>query len=277
MSTSMRYSTLSGLAGAVAGLWLCGGGAAWAGGGADLASLQDLIGKADGSTGLCLLFGMTATPTNPNPCPQLPNITQAVLEVAALGNDVPVMIRAQNSITPQFSVDAGNATAVPTNIPVDNNTGLATLPLATTSPTVSDVLSTLTPLAFISQSSGAGQAAQPYNSSADTFLYAVGVSSFQQPGPGGLIDPDMVYFFFDDLSRTNQVFAKSKIVAKFSFPLAVLNKNGTESLVATTLQVKSTCSGGPSCLQAQVISGFGASTSNPIPASSARDKLCACL
>jgi hypothetical protein len=266
MRASIKASTISRISGAVAAVWACCGGPAWAGD-ADLGSLQTIIGDAAGTTGLCHMFGMTN-----NNCPQLPNITQAVLEVVALGNNLPEMVRAQTSIAPQFSVDAGNPAA---NIPIafDPNTGapIYGLPLATTTPSTSDVLATLTPLAFISQSSGAGQAAQPYDSSADTFLYAVGVTTQNTPG-----DPDTVYFFIDDLSRTGQNFNKGQIVTKFSLPLTKLKGDSTktpvvftgETTVMTTLQVMATCNGG--CLQAQVISGFGATPSTPstwIPAS----------
>jgi hypothetical protein len=231
MRVSIRSSTLSRITGAVAALWLYGGGAAWAGGGADLASLQNVI------NGLCVTFGMTA----PNACPQLPNITQAVLEVAALGNNLPEVARAQNAIPPQYSIDAGNLAAVPTNIPVDSQF-MATLPLAITIPSTSDVLATLTPLAFISQSSGTAVPTQPYDPTADTFLYAVGVASKPgnvNSGGGNLTNPDKVYFFYDDTSRTSANFNQGQIVAKFTFPLTVLNNDGTETAsVPVTLQFK---------------------------------------
>ena len=38
-----------------------------------------------------------------------------------------------------------------------------------------------------------------------------------------LTAPDTVYFFYDDLFRVAQTFTKGQIVAKFSFPLTVLN------------------------------------------------------
>src|SRR5947207_11648351 len=127
----MGPSIVSRAAGAVLILWLCAG-AAWAGDGADLGSLQALL---SGTGGLCQIFSM-------NPCPQVPTITQGVLEVAALGNNLPEMVRAQNNIAPGNSVTAGNPA------------------IATAPPTVSDLLPTLTPLAFISQNSGTAPATQ---------------------------------------------------------------------------------------------------------------------
>src|SRR3954462_12782637 len=106
MQPSIRSSIFLRVAGAAAGLWLCGAGAAWAGDGADLGSLQALL---SGTGGLCQIFNIRS-------CPTVPTITQGVLEVAALGNNLPEMVRAQNNITPGNSVTAGNpaiATAPP--------------------------------------------------------------------------------------------------------------------------------------------------------------------
>jgi hypothetical protein len=173
-----------------------------------------------------------------NTCPQLPTITQGVLEVAGLGNNLPEMVRAQNSIPPGASVTAGNPAAVP-----PSEGSLTPLPLnTTTTPTVSEFLATLTPLAFISQSSATAtaQPTQLYDPKADTFLYAVGVTSFDQVTAEGLTDPDTAYFFYDNLSRTSGNLPTGTTVAKFSFPLTVLYSNGTETAVPTTLNFTAT-------------------------------------
>jgi hypothetical protein len=251
MRASIRSSINARLP-AAAALWLCGAGAAWAGDGADLGSLQALL---SGTGGLCQIFKMTS-------CPTVPTITQGVLEVAALGNNLPEMVRAQNSIPQGGSVNAGNPAAVPPPSPGS----LTPLPLnTTTTPTVSEFLATLTPLGFISQSSGTAIATQLYDPKADTFLYAVGVTSFDVIGPGNLTDPDTAYFFYDDLSRTNKNFTNGQIIGKFSFPLAVLN-NGAETAVMTTLQVKNVCTGGTCSPQAQAVGGIG-TPQNPVAAS----------
>jgi len=126
---------------------------------------------------------------------------------------------------------------------------------STTTPP-SGLLSTLTPLASISQSSGTAQPTQPYDSTADTFLYAVGVSvgGFGLVGASGLTDPDMVYFFYDDTFRTNLNFTSGQIVAKFSFPLTVLNNDGSERVVPTTLQFTATTAG--DCSASNVVGDF---------------------
>jgi hypothetical protein len=257
MRASIRSSIVSRLAGAVAGVWLCGAGVAWAGGGggADLASIQAIIGPPNGSSGLCLTFGM-------NPCPQLPTVTQAILQSAGLGNNLPEMVGAQNNIPPGDRVSAGNPAAVPPPQP----SSLSPLPLnSTTSPTVSQFLATLTPLAFISQSSGTAQATQLFNGNADTFLYAVGVSSSGKVGTTGLTDPDMVYFIYEDLFQKNQKFATGQTVAKFLFPLTVLSKDAmgkfSERAVPITLNFRATIAGDCS---ASTVSGDFNGTGNPL-------------
>jgi hypothetical protein len=236
MRTSIRYSTISRISGAVAGLWLCGGVSAWAGD-QDLGNLQALIGPPDGSSGLCFMFNM-------NPCPQLPTAAQAVLEIAALGNNLPEMVRAQDNTPPENSITAGNPAVAPP-----------------TPSTVSGLLSTLTQLAFVSQSSGTAQPTQLYDPTADAFLYAVAVGA---KGPTGLPDPDTVLFLYDDLFRTNTNFATNTTVAKFSLPLTVLNRDGTERAVPTTLNFVATNAG--DCSMSTVVGDFkGDGTSPKLP------------
>jgi hypothetical protein len=235
MRVTIMSSVISQLAGAAAVIWMCGASPTWAGdGGASLQTLQAIL--SDPSSGLCVTFGI-------NPCPQLPTITQAVLEVANIENSPPEMVRALNSIPPGSWVDAGNAAALPpkSGVPI-------TFPLtASTSPTLSNLLSTLTPLAFISSertpfaftssqknNQATASAAQLYDPEADTFLYAV--TSGASIASTGLTIPDTAYFFYDDLSRINTNFLRGQTVAKFSLPLTVLNGDGTERAVATTLQ-----------------------------------------
>jgi hypothetical protein len=206
-------------------------------------------------------------------CYQLPTITQAILEVAGLTNSPPEMVAAQNSIAPGYNVIAGN----PTTAPFAPDFLPISFPLpakSTTSTTVSGLLSTLTPIAFASQTSGTAVPTQLYDPNADTVFSAVGVSSQGLPaGPGNLTNPDTVYFFYEDLFRNNQKFSNGQIVAKFSFPLTVLNTDGSENPPVTiTLQViaKANCNSDSTCLnalQAYIVSGFGASTSNMIAAS----------
>ncbi len=241
MSRSFGAFTFSRLAGALAALWLCGAGAAWAGDGADLASLNQLL--SDPTTGFCKIFNMST-------CPQLPTITQGILEVAALANSPPEMIAAQNSIAPGSNVAAGNPAAVPPDdlLPLNSNS----------TPPLQDLLSTLTPIAFASQKSGTAVATQLYAPKADTFLYAVGVSSLGEVESGAnLTAPDTAYFFYDDLFRVAQAFTKGQIVAKFSFPLTVLNSNGTENpAVMTTLKITSCANGLASCFTANATGDF---------------------
>ena len=228
MRVSFSSAVISRVAGAAAAIWLCGAGSASAGdGGASLQTLQAIL--SDPTSGLCVFFGI-------NPCPQLPTITQAVLEVAALENSPPEMVRALNSIAPGAYVDAGNAAALPpTPFPLT----------ASTSPTLSNLLSTLTPLAFVSGSKSGRSAAatQAYDPEADTFLYAV--TSGGSVALTGLTIPDTLYLFYDDLSqrnlsyqsslRQNQNFKNGQVIGKFSLPLTVLNSDSSERQVMTIL------------------------------------------
>jgi hypothetical protein len=250
MRPSIRFSITSGIAGAVAVLLLCSGGAAWAGnGGSDLASEQIVVNA------LCVKFGMTS-------CPQLPTLTQAILEAAALGNNLPEMLRTVDNDPPGSAVTAGNPAAPPAAIPFiinSNGTHTAILPTATTTPSTSTVLSGLTPLASVSQSaaSGTGLVTQLSDPNADTFVYAVGVSSTQSV-MGGLTDPDRVYFFFEDLNRTNQ---NGTISARFLLPSTVLDSNG-EHAAPTTLAFTGT--NGGDCSMSTVSGSF---SNTPIAAS----------
>lgn len=75
------------LAAAFVTVWICGTGSAWAGdGGESLTGLNNII------SGLCSFLNITT------PCPQLPTITQAVLEIAGLETSPPRMIRALNNV-----------------------------------------------------------------------------------------------------------------------------------------------------------------------------------
>lgn len=211
MRASIRSSTISRLAGAIAALWLCGGGTAWAGmGGGDFGGLLSYL-----SGTVCPKFNHLT------PCPQPPTVTQGVLEVAALANNLPEMIRVQFNVEPGNTVTAGNPSRTPDTIP----------------PNVSDLLKILTPLAFISQNppSTTANATPLSNSSADAFLYAVAVGDVLGTG-----QPEDAYFIYDDLFRTN---ANGQIVAKFLFPLTVLDSTGNEREVSTQLNFSATNGG----------------------------------
>jgi hypothetical protein len=236
MRSTVRPAGISWLASVSAAIWMYGAGTAWAGDGGDsLGTIQAIIGPVDGSTGFCHLLGMG---TNfGTTCPQLPTVTQAILEAAALGLSPPEMVAAQNSIAPGSNVIAANPAAV-----VLNDT-VTPFPLTSkTTPKLSDLLSTLTPLAFISAKNSNGTAAptQLYDTDADTFLYAVTASTFGiKMKPGGTV-PDTALFFYDDLSR-NSNFSRGQTAAKFLLPLTVLNVDATgkvsERAVPATLNL----------------------------------------
>src|ERR1700741_2373891 len=115
MHLTVPPAASSWLANMFAVIWMSGAGAAWAGdGGENLASIQAIIGKPDGSTGFCSLLGMG---TNfGTTCPQLPTVTQAILEAAALGLSPPEMVGAQNDIAAGSNVNAGSPAVVPPSL-----------------------------------------------------------------------------------------------------------------------------------------------------------------
>jgi hypothetical protein len=202
---SIRSTMIYCLAAAALALWLCCPGSARAGDGASLATLQTAIND------ICTFFQLVS-------CPQLPTITQAVLELSAEENAPPEMIRSQEAVPPGAAVTAGNAPQPPPTkaSPLD--------------------LSTLTPLAFISAPSQKGQAtATPlYDSEADAYFYAVTTGSPQ---------PDTAHFFYEDLLQNEDNHpAQGQNTAIISLPLTIL-KSGVESLAVTTLHVSAKCTG----------------------------------
>jgi hypothetical protein len=230
-----------------AALWLCGTGTAWAeGGGEDLATLNSTIRQ------LCPTLGIPTTS-----CPQLPTITQAFLEIAALVNAPPEAVRGLNGIPLGLDVDAGNPSRTELSNPI------SAFPVEGTSLT-NHLLPTLTPLAFISASNNGGPAkpTQLYDPDADTFLYALATGVGTQP--------DKLFLLYEDLSRTDGTFLQGQIIAKISLPLVILNSNQPakpETPVVTTLQISAACAGGPGCLRADAVGGIG-NPHNPIPATS---------
>jgi hypothetical protein len=246
MRVPVRSSAISCFLGAAAALWLCSAGTARAeGGGEDLAALNSTI------LGLCPILGIPTTS-----CPQLPTITQAFLELAALVNAPPEAVRGDTGIPLGLDVDAGNPSRPRGLNPI------SAFPVEGTS--LTNLLPTLTPLAFISAPNVAEPAkpTQLYDPDADTFLYAVA------NGVGA--QPDKLVLLYEDLSRTSGTFLQGQIVAKISLPLVILNSNQPakpESPVVTTLQISAACAGGPACLRADAVGGIG-NPHNPIPATS---------
>jgi len=234
MSVSFRSLTFSGLAGAVAVLWLGCTGPVWAGdGGGDLGSLNSALQTL--CTTLTTNFGVSLSS-----CPQLPSVTQGVLQLAAWNLSPTEMIRATNNIPPGAAVDAGSPSLPPAVIPITpltNFTAITEFPVTGT--TLSSLLlPNLRPLAFISSSTSPAKAAQLFNPNADKFLYAV-ASGFVDSGG----QPDTLFLFYEDTSRTNPNLKQGQIVAKMSLPLTILSNSATESLVAATLQFRATKAG----------------------------------
>jgi hypothetical protein len=243
-----RWSTIFGIA--VVAMSLAAAQPARAGDGADLGGLQALIGPPNGSGGLCSFLGMGPSSLFPvsSSCPQFPTITQAVLEIAGLSTQAPEAVRANNAVPMGITVDAGNPSRPPALNPI------------TAFPVDPSILSALNPLAFISARNDNGPAAATrlYDAEADTLLYAVASGAGSQP--------DKIFLFYEDLSRTNKNFPQGKVAATVSLPLTVLN-GGSERAVPAILQIKPGTAAAP-CSTSTVSGNFSGSRAQTLLASS---------
>lgn len=282
MRALIRSSRISAVAGAVAALCLLWTGqpARAGGGGADLATLQGAIGNDPaGSMGLCFYLGIGPMssflgnvfvplggtgfgPLTNSPCPQLPTITQAVLQYAGLGNTAPAAVRAATfaSIPVANYVDAANPSRPPglkclpsTPGCVDPLTGFnGTKSVGFTLPMDLSVTSTLQALAFIpaNKSNGTAAPTQLFNSDAEVFFYAVaGLSAAGAVANSS--QANSAVFFYEDLQWTNQ---KPGAMAKLSLPLTVLNSDGSETPVPAVLQFTVPAAGQAPCSASTVVS-----------------------
>ena len=252
MRVLVRYRATFGLIAAVA-LSLgatsparAGGG----GGGEDLASLNGTL-----TNSLCPLLGIPTAS-----CPQLPTISQAVLQIASWQNTPPEAVRATNNIVMGNHVDAGNPSRPPAldksvtvnGKPVHLAISEFPVPSVSAPPAIglSDLLPALTPLAFSSQNPEPSLVKRLYDPTADTFAYAVA------SGPQGG-QPNALYLFLEDLSRTNAHLPHGKTVAQISFLLTVLNNDlVTERSVPATLQFRVAGAGTPPCSASSVVGDF---------------------
>jgi hypothetical protein len=221
------------LAAAALAFWVCGAAPALAGGSADAGSVQSSLDSVCGN--LANLFNPAQNAQMP--CPQLPTVSQGVLEIAALLNARPEAIRALQGVS-GAAVYASNPVAT---APID--------------------LSQLTPLAFEGAltSRGGATPTQLYNPKANSYFYA---ATALDPNTG---QPGILNIYYDYLLRSVPVFVKGQTVAKISLPLAVLDMNGNETAVCgaqgcpasvATLILDATCTGGASCLRALVKGDF---------------------
>jgi hypothetical protein len=245
---SFRFSRL---ARAVAALWLCCAAPAWAGDGADLGSINTAWQTFCGVT--LPSFGVKP------PCPQIPTITQGILQLTAGQLVPPAMVRATNSTPLGQAVDAGNPSLPPATLATTPaTTAITKFPV--TGPALSNLLPVLTPLGFISSPKGPAAVTQLYNPNAEVFLYGV-ASGFLDNGG----QPDTAFFFYDDTSRTNGNLQQGQIVAQFSLPLVVLTGYNIsapiETTVPTTLQFRATSAG--DCSTSTVIGNFKAGSTTP--------------
>jgi hypothetical protein len=244
---------IAGVVPAVAAFWLCTAQPARAGDGADLGSLQVYIDA------VCSVWGLST-------CPQIPTITQAVLQVAAFEDIAPEAVRSSTAFAIPVGpfVDAGNPSHPPGLQCLSTSSTPCVDPLNPISglPVDPSVLSSLRPLAFVSATSGTAAPTQLYDPSANAFLYAAGGLSVANKGSPR---PDTLVLFYDDPTRTNTL-SPGQVAAKISLPLTVLNKDGTERPVPAILQYQVPATGAAPCSASTVtgnFSGNGTQTVSP--------------
>jgi hypothetical protein len=223
VSVSIRSGIISRTVGAVAALSMCAAGAAWAGdgGGADFGSLASAL------TTFCGFYLPSSLV-----CPQGSTITQDVLQLAAWYVVPTEMVRATNAIPIGNSGNAGN----PSSPFVEKPPPITSFPVLAS--TLSNQLPNLMPLAFVSSAKTGTTAAatQLYDPEANRFFYAT-ASAYLTDGT----QPDTLFLFYDDPQQIINIFPPGQVIAKISFPLAVLTGYGTasptETPITTTLQI----------------------------------------
>ena len=201
MRKSVRSLTAFRLIGAVTAIWLCGPGLALAGGGIDAGAFQ--TGFLDP---LCKFMKITST------CPTLPTGTQIALELSALGNRPPGLVRfgpadfrdAQNNLQSSGGQLESCEVSGTSGFSSCNSISVDTVNPPATS------LDNLTPLGFISQQNSL-TVAQPGDPLANSFFYAVADRA------SGL--STQLNLIYDFRLQTNSSFSNGQTVANISLPL----------------------------------------------------------
>jgi hypothetical protein len=217
-----QFLTFRRIVSAAAAIWLWGAEAALAGAGGGAAGVIPALQKA-----LNMVCEAVQVPVVS--CPQLPSVTQLIVEIASLTNLSPEMVRYANGISPTVAVNAGNPPQS-SRIPVFN--------------------ATPNPIAFVSPPNNQGEAAatELYDPDAQIFFYAVTTRSGAQP--------DTFHFIFDFLPRIRRTFQNGENVAEILLPLVLLNRDGSERPVPTTVRIGAICTGGVVCLTADAVGDF---------------------
>ena len=224
----MRRSRLIGMSFA---LWFSIG-SAWAGhGGADVPNaLATVCSTLQNTFGVPVKSNAGPPGTN---CPDLPTVTQMVLELAGLLNVSPDVIRFQNGVSPTAAINA-------VNLPVGDPSEL----------------SNVASLAFISTAKRNGVAAVtlPDSEDADSFFYAA-------TAPVGQSQPTTLVLVYDFPPLRRSEFESNRFIADITVPLVVLSSAGIETEAPTTIKIrgKTGCGKKVTCISATVDSFNGGS------------------
>jgi hypothetical protein len=241
VSASIRFFRFSRVvaAAAVVGSLCCAGPARAGGSAGDFPTLRTAL------DGVCATVGMT-------PCPQLPTVTQIILEMSGLMNSAPDDVRNINSpvtcgylyFSPSPELGPFPCTTVAVNAV---NAPVKSPPEDTLA------ISYLTPLAF----KPGAQVTQYRDPAATRFLYAAVIE-----GSDG--QPQILDLVLDDISDTKKQFSKGPVIA-FSLPLVML-QNKSETPIPATLLLTATCNGAANCLTGTV-TGIPNTGTKPLTAS----------
>lgn len=199
-------------------MWLFSAGSAWAGSAGDVGTAQTEVAE------LCSFL-------NINPCPQLPTLTQLILEIAGLENTSPDIARFAESVSPTAAINTVNPPA-----------GLPFNPI------------NVAPLAFVSPvtTGGVATVTETGDPAANSFFYAA------TDGASGTA-PTNLYLTYDYPPLTTSSFAKNQFVANLSLPLVMRNSDNSETAAPTTIRIVGAtgCGKTTPCVSATATGSFG--------------------
>jgi hypothetical protein len=243
MRERVRSSKTVAFAGALAAIWLFWAGPAWAGGASDAGTLLSLLCNTFAfSLGIPCPQYPTYADTTTTPATPISPATPIILELAAWTNLPPDVIRMQDSDCTLFGTLNGPGNFYCPQLALNATNGPAKSPLED----AATALSSLNPLAFVSNATGPLTVTQNGDPNANIRVYAVAEGANGQPA--------MLDLFFQTNASKKQTQGQ---VSTISFPLAVLaNGAATETSVVATLQITATCNGAAACLSAKVLADF---------------------
>ena len=239
MRGSIKFSKFSGVAGAIAALWLLLAGPAWAGGGMDAGTL--LAALCQDASNLTGFVGKTI------PCPQYPTYFQinpdTTKTTISAGSPIALELAAWENVSPdsvlKLDNDCGLGTPGPQYCPL-LAVNVSNRPAKSPFADPSTAISYLNPLAFVSPTSTTPfTVTQSSDPAATSYVYAVALDD--QNG-----QPQALDLIFDFVTGTKSPDPKGQGPIVISLPLAMLAGGAaTETSIVATLTAN--CSGPGAC------------------------------